>query len=289
MKNFFASVAIALLALSSAACGTTRISPGYVGIVVNASGTDRGVSSYPAVTGRVFYNPFNTSIFEYPTFVQNVVWTHNVAEGNALNEEITFTNKDKMQISVDATVSYQLVADKVPAFYVKFRNDDLSTFTNGFMRNLVRDHFNMEAGKYSIDQIMGDNSEFLRDVRETAQSELTPLGVQIVQFGLIGAPRPPAAVIEQINASVHATQLTQQKTNELAQVQADMNKETLKATTYATVTLTKAKAEADANKEIAASITPTLVEYQRTQKWNGELPQVTGGGTIPMLNLNPKQ
>lgn len=283
MKNLLLAC-IAALALSSVGCGTSLISPGYVGIVVNRSGTDRGVDSYPATTGRVYYNPWNTSVFEYPTFVQNVVWTKNVNEGAATNEEITFTNKDKMAISVDATMSYQLVPDKVPAFYVKFRNDDLTFFTNGFMHNLVRDHFNMEAGKYTIDQIMGDNSAFLKDVRDSAQAELTPLGVQIIQFGLIGAPRPPQAVIDQINASVHATQVTTQKTNELAQVQADMNKETLKATTYATVTLTKAKAEADANREIAASITPTLVEYQRTQRWDGKLPEITGGVT-PMLSI----
>lgn len=273
-------------ALSSTACGTTRIPPGYAGIVVNQSGTDRGVDSYPATTGRVWYNPFNTSVYEYPTFTQTVVWTKNAQEGNPINEEITFTNKDKMLIAVDVNLSYQLNISKVPAFYVKFRSDDLSTFTNGYMHNVARDAFNTEGGKYSIDQIMGDNASFIADVRKTLQEQLSPLGVELGQFGVIGAPRPPPSVIEQITASVHATQLTQQKVNELQQVEADAKKVVAQAGGAADARLRQADAEAEANKRIAASISPTLVEYLRVQKWDGALPQVTGGGTIPMLNLN---
>lgn len=278
--------ALLALALSSTACGTTRIPPGYVGIIVNQSGTDRGVDSYPATTGRVWYNPFNTSVYEYPTYAQNVVWTKSVEEGKALNEEISFTNKDKMLISVDVNMSYQLQPEKVPAFYVKFRSDDLMTFTDGFMHNAARDAFNTEAGRYSIDEIMGDNAKFLADVRTTLQNNLGPLGVNIIQFGIIGAPRPPQAVIDQITASVHATQLTQQKVNELQQVKADADKVVAKAQGEADGRIKQANAEAEANKTIAASISPTLVEYLRVQKWDGALPQVTGGGTIPMLNLN---
>lgn len=35
---------------------------------------------------------------------------------------------------------------------------------------------------------------------------------------------------------------------------------------------------------IAASITPTLVEYERIKKLDGKLPQVQGGAT-PFVNL----
>jgi regulator of protease activity HflC (stomatin/prohibitin superfamily) len=277
---------IGACAMLATACGTTRIAPGYVGIVVNQSGTDRGVGSYPVTTGRVFYNPFNTSVYEYPTFTQNVVWTKSTTEGAPINEEITFTNKDKMLIAVDVNLSYQLNPVKVPEFYVKFRSDDLTSFTNGYMHNVARDAFNTEGGKYSIDQIMGDNAAFLADVRATLQEQLTPLGVELGQFGVIGAPRPPQAVIDQITASVHATQLTQQKQNELAQVQADANKAVAEAQGKADARLKQADAEAEANKRIAASISPTLIEYMKAQRWNGSLPQVVGGAsTIPMVNL----
>src|SRR5262245_3916597 len=110
------------------------------------AGDSRGVDSAPAVTGWVFYNPFLTSIYEYPTYVQTAVWSASPTEGNAVNEQITFTNADQMTISADISLAYHLLPDKVPSFYVKFRSDDLTTFTHGFLRNLARDSFDRHAG-----------------------------------------------------------------------------------------------------------------------------------------------
>ena len=41
----------------------------------------------------------------------------------------------------------------------------------------------------------------------------------------------------------------------------------------------RAEAEAEANRILAESITDTLVEYNKIEKWNGQLPQVTGGAS----------
>lgn len=49
----------------------------------------------------------------------------------------------------------------------------------------------------------------------------------------------------------------------------------------------KAKKQAEANDVLNRSITPILVQYENTKKWNGELPQVTGG-SIPLVNLGDK-
>lgn len=279
----FALAALLSVALFSGAC--TRIGPGYVGIKVSMAGDNRGVDSAPSVTGWAFYNPMLSSIYEYPTFVQTAVWSKSKDEGSANNEEITFSNADQMQVAVDVSLSYHLQADKVPAFYVKYRSDDLSTFTHGQLRNFARDAFNEHGGKYHIEQIMGDNADFLKEVRAALQSEVAPIGVVLDQFGIIGIPRPPAAVVDAINAKVHATQLAQQKQNELVQVQADMNKEKLKAETYAANALVSAQAQADANLKVAKSLTPELVEWKKLDKWNGALPQVSGSGAGILLNL----
>jgi NAD kinase len=247
-------------------------------------GSDRGVQDYPAQVGWVTYNPVSSSVFEYPTFTQTAVWTRNLNEGKNVNEEITFTNRDQMLIAADINLSYHLESTKVPAFYVKFRSDDLDHFTHGFLRNLARDIFNEHAGRYEIAQIMGDNATFLAEVRQSLQEQVRDIGVTIDQFGIIGAPRPPQAVIDAINAKVHATQLAIQKQNELVQVQADMAKEREKTDTYARNTLTLAEAQAKSNRLLNDSLTGNLIELKRLEKWNGILPQVSGGAT-PFINL----
>lgn len=286
VRTIFAVSSLIMALAGSVAC--SRVNPGHVGIKVVNGGSDRGVSDYPTQVGWIVYNPVTTTVLEYPTFVQTAVWTKDPGEGHPQNEEITFTNKDRMMVAADVNLSYHLEAAKVPAFYVKFRSDDLATFTYGYLHNVARDVFNEHAGKYTIDQIMGDNATFLADVHKGLQATVEPYGVVIDQFGIIGAPRPPQAVIDQINASVHATQLTTQKQNELAQVTADMAKEREKTDTYARNTLTLAEAQAEANRKLTISLTPALVQYEAIKKWDGVLPTMTTGGAVPFINITPK-
>ena len=284
MKLQFAG--IALLCLTLTGCGgCTRVSPGYVGIKSTVIGSGRGLQDAAVGPAWVFYNMFTESVFEYPTFVKTAVWTQNTSEGKPVNEEITFTNKDRMQISADISLAYQLLPDKAADFYLKFRSDDMDEFTDGIMRNWAREKFDDEAGKYSIDQIMGDNAQFLNDVRASLQKELDPVGIRIVQFGFIGAPRPPQAVIDSINMNVKATQLAIQKQNEIAQAEADAKKRVAEAQGEAQATLTRAQAQAQANKILSESLTPTLLEYRKLDKWNGVLPTVQTGNSGIILGL----
>ncbi len=46
-----------------------------------------------------------------------------------------------------------------------------------------------------------------------------------------------------------------------------------------------AQGQAKANDAISRSISPLLVDYKKIEKWNGVMPQVTGGGT-PLLDLS---
>lgn len=278
--------AVAALSVSLTGCGgCSRISPGYVGIKSTVAGTGRGLSDAAVGPAWVFYNPFTESVFEYPTSAQTVVWTKNTAEGKPVNEEITFTNKDRMTISADISLGYQVQPAKAAAFYLKFRSDDLDTFTNGIMRNWAREKFDSVAGRYDINQIMGDNAQFLSEVRTDLQKELDPIGITLIQFGFIGAPRPPEVVTQSINAAIQATQIAQQKQNELVQAQADAAKEVARADGDARATLARAEAQAKANKMLSDSITPTLINYRMLDKWNGVLPQVQAGGGGIMLSL----
>jgi regulator of protease activity HflC (stomatin/prohibitin superfamily) len=288
-----------MLVLAVLTVGCTRVSPGYVGIKIVNGGSDRGVQDYPIQVGWVFYNPFTSSVFEYPTFTQTAVWTKSAAEGNPANEEITFTNKDQMLVAADINLSYSLQKEKVPAFYVKFRSDNVNHFTHGYLRNLARDIFNEHAGQYSISEIMGDNAKFLKEVRDSLQAQVAQYGISIDQFGIIGAPRPPAVVIESINAKVHATQLAIKTENELRTATAEAQKQIATAKGQAESAIAAAQGEAEsiriraeaqskANELLNKSLTGNLLELKRLEMWDGQLPQVQGS-VNPFITLERRQ
>ena len=84
MKKLLKLSGISLLAAASLfLTGCNRIEPGYVGIKVNQAGSNKGVEDYPLQTGWVFYVPWTTRVYEYPTFQQNVIWCASHTEGRA--------------------------------------------------------------------------------------------------------------------------------------------------------------------------------------------------------------
>jgi len=72
--------------------------------------------------------------------------------------------------------------------------------------------------------------------------------------------------------------------NELQKNMYNAQGDSIRASGRAKAILTEAQAQAEANRLLSASITPTLVQYEMTKKWNGQMPTVTGGAT-PLLQL----
>jgi regulator of protease activity HflC (stomatin/prohibitin superfamily) len=182
----------------------------------------------------------------------------------------------------DISFSYSLTDKKVPYFYVKFRSDDLNRFTHGFLRNIARDVFNEVGGKFSVEDIYGaKKGEFLQAVRKDIQEQVAPMGVNLEQFGFIGAPRPPKNVIDALNAKVAATQDAIKAENELRRATAEAGK-----------AIAKAKGEAESNLILAKSITPQLIQWrqmgiteQAIARWNGARPLVEGVGSGLLLQI----
>jgi regulator of protease activity HflC (stomatin/prohibitin superfamily) len=292
------SLAILSAAIFATGCAT-RIGPGNVGIKVDLAGSQRGVEDLPIRTGWVFYNPAGSKVVEYPTFVQTAKWTHDINEGRAINEELSFNTLQGLTVYGDVSLSYHLDPAKVPAFYVKFRSDDIDQFTHGFLRNVARDSMNRVSANYTVEEIMGEKKpEMEQRSREELQAQVKEIGVVIEQFGFIGSPRPPESVVSAINAAQQAKYIAQQKQNELLQSQADAAKLVAAAEGQAKAQIAIAQGEAESNRLRAASISPQIVEWQKLAvtdrwiaRWNGSMPQVQAGGNIPglLLNVTPEK
>jgi len=272
-------VVVALVFLRGTVLDWTIIPPGYTGIKINRL-VDRGITRENVVTGFVFYNPIQSAIVVYPTFVQRVVWTHDVKEGNPINEELSFNTKDSVPVNLDVAVSYVLQSDKVPDFYTKFRADRIESFTHGYLRDTARNVVVSVGSEYTFDDINGSRKEeFLDHVTHELNARIVPLGLAVQQFGLVGALRPPQALLEAVNAKTKAIQDSIRTENEVRAAQAEAKKR-----------VAIAEGEAAANRTLSSSIDQKLLDWERIKlqreaitKWDGRMPQVMGGGSGGML------
>jgi regulator of protease activity HflC (stomatin/prohibitin superfamily) len=261
------------------------IPPGYTGIKVNRL-VDKGITHEDTVTGFVFYNPVQTQLVVYPTFIQRVVWTHDLNEGNPVNEELTFNTKDSVPVNLDVAVSYALSAQRVPEFYVKFRADQIQTFTHGFLRDTARNVVVAVGSEYTFDDVNGPKKEeFLDRIAKQLDAKVNVYGVGIQQFGLIGSLRPPQSLLEAVSAKTKAIQDSIRTENEVRSAEAEAKKR-----------VAIAEGEAAANRALVASIDPKLLDWERLKlqkdaiaKWNGVVPTVMANGGGGMLFNLPMQ
>ncbi|NVN92585.1 MAG: prohibitin family protein [Desulfuromonadales bacterium] len=258
------------------------IDPGYTGIKINRL-VNRGVTREDIVTGFIFYNPIQSAVVVYPTFIQRVAWTQDVHEGSARNEQLTFNTKDSVPVDIDVAVSYQLDSAKVPDFYTKFRADNIDTFTHGFLRDTTRNIVAQIGSEYTFDDVNGSRKEeFLAKVGKVLGENIRPYGVLVQQFGLIGSLRPPKSLLDAVNSKTQAIQKSIQVENEVRQAEAEAKKK-----------IAIANGEAAANRALASSLDPKLLEWEKLQimrlqisKWDGKMPGVYAGGSGQGLLLN---
>jgi len=258
------------------------IEPGYTGIKINRL-VNKGITREDIVTGFIFYNPIQTAVVIYPTFIQRVAWTHDMAEGKPSNEELTFNTKDSVPVNIDVAVSYQLDSVRVPDFYTKFRADNIDSFTHGFLRDTTRNIVANIGSEYTFDEVNGvKKEEFLQRTGKMLNDTVRQFGVNVQQFGLIGSLRPPQALLEAVNAKTQAIQKSIQVENEVRAAQAEAKKK-----------VAIAEGEAAANRALASSLEPRLLEWEKLKimrdqvsKWNGKMPDVFAGGSGQGLLLN---
>jgi regulator of protease activity HflC (stomatin/prohibitin superfamily) len=168
-----------------------------------------------------------------------------VGEGHPYNEEIVFNSKEGQEVRADVSMSYAIDSVKVPEFYVKYRTDNLDRFTHGILKDIVRNSLNEMASTYKLEDIYGENkAQFLRESRERVQAQVSPVGVQIQQFGFIGKPRFTAAIEQAITQKTQAITEAERARNQLAVTQAEMAKAVAEAEGEARSQIARAHGEA---------------------------------------------
>ncbi len=264
----------------------TYVNPGHVGIVIHRTGG--GVDPTPMGPGLHARNPLLTSIEEYPTFMQTLVLTRTNSDGSRNNDEINVNSVEGQPISMDVSMSFELEAARVPNLYQTFRTD-INTIQHGYVKQAVRQALQEVVGALPIADIIGPRkADATNQARILLEKRLSPYGIVVKQF-TINELRPPQTVIEAINTKNVMQQQALTAQNELQKNEFQARGDSIKASGRARAILAEAEAQAKANQLLSQSLTAALVQSQMISKWNGQMPQVSGGG-IPMIQLPaPKQ
>jgi regulator of protease activity HflC (stomatin/prohibitin superfamily) len=276
-------IGIVVGAVVLASSSVSYISPGHVGIVIHRAGG--GVDKTPLGPGLHSRNPLLTQIVEYPTFMQTLVLTRASTEGSLNNDEINVNSQEGQPLSVDVSMSFELDAARVPQLYQTFRTD-IATIQHGYVKQTIRQALQEVIGGEQIADIIGPKkAEAVGRAQALIAKRLAPYGIDVKQFTL-NELRAPETVMSAINTKNVMQQQALTAQNELQKNTFQAQGDSIKAVGRAKAILAEAQAQAQANELLAKSISGSLVQYEMAKKWNGVMPQVSGGA-MPLLQMPP--
>lgn len=284
IKSLFLVCAVLFLAACS------KVPAGHVGVKVYLLGGAKGVSTEELPVGR-YWIGVNEELHLFPTFSQNKVWTLEESRESPTDQSFSFQTVEGMAVSADMGITYSIEPSKVTGIFEKYRKG-VNEITDVYLRNMVRDALVKVTSTQKIESVYGAGKATIIDsVEKMVRDQVKPIGINIERIYWIGNLRLPPQVTTSINAKIQATQMTQQRENEVAQSKAEADKVIEEARGRAESTLLVARAEADAIEMKGKAIreNPSVIELNAIDKWDGKLPTYSGGGAVPFISLDKKQ
>lgn len=239
-------------------CGYERIDAGHEGMKVNLYGDDKGVDDISLVSGVVWYNPFTTAVYEYPSYVMTVDY-----------EPFTVNAKDGSEFMVDPTVSLKMIDGKGPVVFKKYRKE-LSEVVNSTLYNYIKDAFRIQINAFTTDEIVSQRASFEKMIEKQLKESLLIENFQLEQ--LTSGLQYPETIVNAVNAKNKAVQEAMRVENEVKVAEAQAKK-----------LIVAAQAEKEANELKTKALTPAILEQMWIDKWDGKLPVY---GQVPTLFKN---
>lgn len=269
-----------------------RIPNGYVGVVYNMSG---GIQEDYLTQGFKFISP-TEKVQHFTISNEQLILTQDERDGSETDESFKVATADDASISISFQMSYRFMEDRVVDTYKRFKGMDGEDIVNKRVRTVLKSKVSEVTTDYSMmDIYSGNRNEINGKITDYLNEEFGDMyGIEVIDASIIDV-HPDEKLREAIDNRVQALQEKQQAEAEQEKVKVEAQTKLIQAENEAAIKVKQAEAEAEtkriaaeaeaeANRKIAESLTPELIDKIKYEKWNGQMPQVSGGST-PIIDL----
>ena len=247
-----------------------RVDAGHVGIKVNLTGDQRGVSKYEYKTGWVVYNTWTENMFEFPTYQQHVEF-----------EQQQVITRGGFPAEIKPSFNYSLKPNAVGDMFQNLRKP-ITEIEQGWLKNAIVGAVNDVANTWEVDSIFGHRQAFESAIVSECNLRLSKwFVVSQMRSNII----PPDALQDAIIAKTKSVQQAEASKQQALAAIADGERKVAVARADSAETVINASAKARAMELTQQKLTPLYVEYKKIEKWDGQLPSTVAGGTGTFLNI----
>lgn len=252
-----------------------KVPAGYVAGQFSISG---GVKNEVLSPGWHLVSPtIKTS--KYSVATEQLYMSRDEQEGSKEDESFDITCKDG-KLNADFEMSYSFNADDIPAVMKRYRGMSGEHIIESVVRGKIKTFISEETSKYTVmDAHLEKKGELNKAIFTRLKKELAAYGITVESANL-SATRPDEKLAKAIAERSEANQKLEKIKLEAQIKEQEAENKRIEAQGNADAALIKAEGEAKANKVLQQSLTSELIELEKINKWNGELPTVTDGQSI---------
>ena len=215
--------------------------------------------------GRVEENVLQEGLHAKIPFIQSVAMIDNRITKLEVSTEAF--SKDLQTVQTTIAINYRVDTSKSFSIYKNIGRDYESILVVPAVNEVLK----AIAAEYTAEESVTNRSLISEGLIVGLNEKLNDIGLYVNDGKNINFDFSDAYIIAIEEKQVAQQQLLKAETEKQTKItNAEAEAEALKI---------RAEAEAEANRILAESITDTLVEYNKIEKWNGQLPQVTGGAS----------
>lgn len=205
-------------------------------------------------------------------------------------------SKDLQVVSTRVAVQYSLNGPLVPIAYQKIGRREIVEST--LVSPAIMESVKAVTAQYTAEELVTERAEVKVQIQRAIESFIATTLEQKEAIGALSLANVAItdfdfsaefnrAIEEKVRAEQEALKAGNEKLRRVTQAEAAAAERTLAADAEAYQIEVASKARADAIRREAEALkdNPALIQLRIAEKWNGQLPQVSGGDTIPLLSL----
>ena len=255
------------------------VGPGQRGVLLSFG----AVTGQPLAPGLHFIMPIRQSVVLLSTRVQRY------------EEESEAASLDLQTVNTTLMVNWSIQASDAGSLYQSVGN--LLTVASTIVAPSVWNVAKATTAQFNAEELVSKRAEVAARMLDSLRAVLAPyhILVEAVNITNFQFSKDYSAAIEAKQVAqqqaLQATYTLQEKKvsveQKVVEAQAQAQAHIEQAKGIAAATLLRAKAQATANAEIAASLTPILLQQKALDRWSGRLPTYLGSGApIPFLGTS---
>jgi len=190
------------------------------------------------------------------------------------------SSSDLQEVSSEVALNYHIVPDKANIVYQSIGIQ----FKERIIDPAVQEVVKAVTAKYSAEELITKRPAVSEAMRANLAERLMAHNIAVDAFSIVGFSFSKI-FMEAIESKQTAEQLALKSKRDLDRIKIEAEQR-----------VTTAKAEAESLRLQRANISPDLIELRKIEanlkaidKWNGILPQVTGGGAVPFIGVGDIQ